>query len=429
MTSAGLARAAFFASLFFLFAGGIFVFGVAVGNYRMWPFPIMDEMYQVTKMLVKYGRVVPENLLLEPPPDAARERLVVHRPEHLNDGFYAFFGWSDELDGYAGWLYSSTQDILHTWPIDYERLDPDGPSNGSDAPHAVSVLNDGSVLVGFDKGDVLARIDPCGDPIWIREGVFHHSLDHAEDGSFWVWHGTGTAYGHYNLLENFDPITGKTLRALELVDDVIRKSSSAAMAFTVRPDYDFERYDKDPENIYGDLFHPNDIESLDTALADKFPDFKPGDLLLSFRNINLVAVIDGDTGAVKWTGYGPWSLQHDPDFTADGKISVFSNNSFRNRSEIIKIDPKTREASNDLIDGEFKFYTHSMGKHQYLPNGNILIVIPGEGRIAEVTGSGDKVLEFNNVSPISSDYNMHVQDAIWFPQDYFDRVPQCPAAE
>jgi hypothetical protein len=429
MTSSGFARAAFYASLIFLCSLGVFVYGVAVGHYGIWPHAVMEEMARTVRLLIKYGRVVPENLLLEPPADASRERLTVYLPERLNGGYYVFMGWSDELQSYAAWLYSSKQELLHQWPIVYTRLDPDGPRNGSDAPHGAAVLSDGSMLVGFDKGDVLARIDPCGTPIWTKEGVYHHSLERAEDGGYWGWRGSGTAYGHYNVLEKFDPMTGKTLRELRLVEDIIRRSPASAGAFTIRPDFAFREYTKDPDDIYADIFHPNDIEELGSNLAGLFPQFERGDLLLSFRNIHLVAVVDGDTGEMKWASYGPWRFQHDPDFTADGKISVYDNNSERNHSEIIKIDPATREVTNELLNGSFSFYTHSMGKHQYLPNGNVLITVPGEGRIAEVTASGDKIMEFNNVSPISPEFNMHVEDAMWFPSDYFQRLPACPKAE
>ena len=66
-----------------------------------------------------------------------------------------------------------------------------------------------------------------------------------------------------------------------------------------------------------------------------------------------------------------------------------------------------------------------MGKHQYLPNGNVLIVVPGEGRILEVTGDGANVMEFNNLSSISLNYNEHVENGLWVPPDYFQTVPRC----
>ena len=98
----------------------------------------------------------------------------------------------------------------------------------------------------------------------------------------------------------------------------------------------------------------------------------------------------------------------------------------RGRSEIIKLDPVTREVSNDLFNSDVRFYSHSMGKHQYLPNGNLLIVIPGEGRVLEVSAHGDKVMEFNNIASGSPENNVHVENGHWLPADYFDTQPACP---
>jgi len=310
--------------------------------------------------------------------------------------------------------------------IDYYALDPDGPSNGSDNPHPFYVLRDGSIIAGFDKGDVMVRLDACGEPIWTKDGIFHHALSRAEDGSFWAWRGQGTAIGHYHYLENFDAGTGEKIREIGLIEDIIAGMGPSSVLFGVRPDFPFESFERDPDNqLETDLFHPNDVDVLDSNMAPMFPMFDEGNLLLSFRTTNLIAVVDPDDRRVIWWNHGPWVGQHDPDFTSDGKISVYNNNTGRGRSEIIKIDPITRDVSNELFHGEASFQSEFMGKHQYLPNGNVLIVVPGEGRILEVTDDGGQVMEFNNLSSYSLDYNEHVQNGMWVPSDYFQTVPQC----
>jgi hypothetical protein len=154
--------------------------------------------------------------------------------------------------------------------------------------------------------------------------------------------------------------------------------------------------------------------------------FEIGDLLLSFRTLNLVAVVDPDDRRVKWWSQGPWIGQHDPDFTSDGKISVYNNNTGRGRSEIIKIDPGSGSVSNELFSGDVVFRSEYMGKHQYLPNGNILIVVPGEGRVLEVTANGEMVMEFNNLSSDSAEFNEIVNNGYWLQADYFQTFPDCP---
>ena len=58
-----------------------------------------------------------------------------------------------------------------------------------------------------------------------------------------------------------------------------------------------------------------------------------------------------------------------------------------------------------------------------MPNGNKLIVIPDEGRIIEVSSSGQLVYEFNNF--YSEKYNGHVENAQFVEKDYFSTLPKC----
>jgi len=422
-----ISKRIFLVSALFLAALLIFFYGMAVVKFRVWPYPLIDQGYMMYKSLVNLGKVAPSNRLFKAPAGAARTRFTFYRPALQLDGYYALLGWDDENNRYSAWLYDREGHRLHTWALDYNALDPDGPLNGIDAPHAFAVLPDGSIMVSFDHGDVMARLDRCGNTVWKKPGVYHHSLQRANDGSYWTWRSEGTPDGQYHYLENFDPDTGRTLREIGLVEDIIKHLGPQAMIFGVRPDHDFLHFEKTPENKEQiDIFHPNDVDVLTDELAPAFPEFRAGDLLLSFRTLHLVAVLDPQDLKIRWWSHGPWRFQHDPDFTADGKISVFSNNTGGGRSEIIRMDPVTREVSNDLFSGDVRFYTNYMGKHEYLPNGNVLIVVPEEGRVLEVTAQGDKVMEFNNLATGSPENNVHIANGHWLPADYFEKTPSCP---
>ncbi len=424
-----LAKRIFVVSIAFLIAAMMFAYGMATVKFRIWPFSTIRSVSRAVKSLGEFGELVPEGRRVLARDDWSRQSFTIHNPDRIGSGYYVLAGWDSENMRHAAWLYDNKGERRHTWPIDYYALDPDGPSNGGDTPHAFYVLRDGSIIVGWDAGDVMARLDACGDPMWIKNGVFHHSLSRAEDGSFWTWRGDRTAYGHYNYMENFDADTGKKIRELALVEDIIANMGSSSAVFGVRPDHSFKRMEQDPEDMMSfmtpDIFHPNDVDVLHSELAPMFPMFEAGDLLLSFRTLNLVAVLDPDDRQLRWWSHGPWIGQHDPDFTADGKISVYSNNTGRGRSEIIKIDPMTNDFSNDLFDGDLYFSSAHKGKHQYLPNGNVVIVVPGQGRVLEVTSEGDKAMEFNNLSSVSLSYNEHVFNAMWVGVDYFPAIPQC----
>lgn len=403
-----------------------FGYGVAVAHYELWPFRLIQDSSYALGSIVRAGEIVPRGRRIEPPGDAARQAFTIHDPARIGDGQFVFLGSDDSTHAYSAWLYDAAGVKRHTWRINYRELDPSGPSSGTDMPHPFLVLPDGSLIVSFDGGDVMARIDSCSKPIWIREGIFHHSMTVADDGSVWVWRADGSHYAQYHYLLNFDAETGATIREIGLIEDIIQKLGPQAEIFGVRHDYPFRRIDGDPPDRDSfDFFHPNDVDVLSATLAPRFPMFEPGDLLVSFRVIDLVAVIDPKTAALKWWNTGPWLKQHDPDFLPDGRISVYSNNPGRRRSDIIKIDPTTRSVTSDLYDGAVHFYSAEMGSHQYQPNGNILITVPGEGRVLLVSPHGEPIMEFNNVSSQSSAFNEHVENGAWFPPGYFKQPPAC----
>ena len=275
--------------------------------------------------------------------------------------------------------------------------------------------------ISFDDGHALARLDPCGDPIWVKNDmVYHHTISRGQDGD-WAWADPDWDGGQDQRLVRFAPETGKTLESISLLDDVIPSSPATSMALTFPPGTKFIRKaDKDNDP---DLLHPNDIDELTPDLAAAFPEFKTGDLLISMRNINMLAVIDRGTHAIKWAQYGPWRDQHDPDFDADGTISVISNNMERNRSTLMAIDPKTN-VTRDVFQGtDLWFSTFIMGKHERLPNGNWLIASAMEGRVIEATPTGKVVREFNNI--IDANFNSVISSALFVPDGYLKSLPVC----
>jgi hypothetical protein len=429
VTQEALSRRVFVISGALLLAFGAFVYGFVAEQRRLWPYELARSAYEASRSLVWFGEIVPEGRRVHAPSDAAREPFKIYDASAMSDGYYVFVGWDDTRHAYAAWLYDHTGKRLHTWSWDYRTLDPNGPLNAVDSPHAFYALADGSIVVGFDRGDVVARLDACGKPVWVKSAIYHHSFEVADDGSLWTWKGEGTAYGHYDRIVNFDPATGEERREIRLVDDVIKRMGAAAIVFGVRPDYPFEHFAQDPaDHEAADIFHVNDVEPLPAAMAPAFSMFEAGDLLISLRTINLVAVVDPDDYRVKWWSNGPWIGQHDPDFASDGTISVYNNNTGRGRSEILKINPATRAISNELFAGGARFYSPFMGRHQYLPNGRVLIAVPGEGRALEVSSDGRLLMEFNNLSRAGTSYNEHIEEARWVASDYFTAMPSCTNA-
>jgi len=286
------ARIIFFISTFLLVSIFAFFVGFSVQRYKIWPYDLFTTTVDYVKSYIDTGRFGPSDRFFKARTQSA-DRVKIVDPDRVMDGLQITTGWDESTQAHVAWLSDRKGNELHRWTIDYDLLDPDGPANGSKFPHGVEPMADGSLIVNFDKGDVMARIDSCGRPVWIKQGYFHHNIGRAEDGSLWTWEGVGTAYSQEQYLVNFDPETGENLARIGLIDDIIAKMGPQAVIFNVRPDFEVVNMSKDPAIEWElDIFHPNDIEVLHSDMADSFPGLRAGDLLISLRNLHLVAVID-----------------------------------------------------------------------------------------------------------------------------------------
>ena len=121
-----------------------------------------------------------------------------------------------------------------------------------------------------------------------------------------------------------------------------------------------------------DPFHQNDVDVLTAERAQRFPFFLAGDLLLSFRSINLIVVIDPKTLKVKWHHSGHFSRQHDPDWGVNGEIIIYDNRSHQKYSRILSIDPQSQRIKT-LIDGkEWGFYQFAQGNQHLSDESRVL---------------------------------------------------------
>ena len=118
-----------------------------------------------------------------------------------------------------------------------------------------------------------------------------------------------------------------------------------------------------------------------------------GDIVFSARNTDRVAIIDHETGKIRWK-FSDTHGQHNPTFTPDGRIQIFDNGT--SGSRVIEVDPAT-----DEIIWQF----HGQPSHQFsghisgasrLASGNILVCEGTSGRLFEVNRNHQVVWEWIN---------------------------------
>lgn len=407
--------------LSFVFLVALISFGVGMvsGNKNWAPVRIANQGFDAAKSFFRVGRVVSDTGYFKRRGYAAQQRYLVNAPDQIMPGFLAVSRLDIAAGLYVVDLLETDGTVLHSWSIDYSKLVENAePMTFS---HATKVLPDGSLLVSFDAGRAMARLGQCSDPIWAKTDQVYHHVFQADDDGFWSWSAPVSDSGDDQTMVRFDPETGKILETISLIDDVMAASAKNALILAIPEGYKFNR-DAWAHGMT-DLFHPNDIEPLPASMADAFPQFSAGDLLISLKSTNLVGVLDRNTHEFLWAASGPWYQQHDPDWHPDGTITIFNNNMDRARSNIVRIDPKTDQATVLYPKTGPRFYSHLMGTHQRLPNGNWLILAAMEGRVIEVTDAGKTVREYNNF--VNDTYNAVVPNAEFLPLDYFEKMPKC----
>jgi hypothetical protein len=164
----------------------------------------------------------------------------------------------------------------------------------------------------------------------------------------------------------------------------------------------------------GDVMHCNSVKILSRDLAPRFPLFKAGQVLLSFRSLSTLAMLDPASGKLVWAAQGPWRGQHEAQFLSNGRLLLFDNlggqlieEEHRTASDtdggarVLEYDPVTQAMPWSYTDEDSPtFRAVTRGGTQRLPNGNTLLVDPNGGRILEVTRDKHLVWEYSAPSAI-----------------------------
>jgi len=399
-------KAAFFASALI----AAFAYGFASAKFRLFPYGILAESGRAASDVWGHWRSyvgsAPTRWLK--PARGAGAGVTIRAEGLYQDGLTLF-------DGDVGIrLIRSDGTTFHAWIIRYldiwnEReqgaLQLKPLANWDVGVMGVHLFPDASVVFTFNDGG-LVKLDKCGHIVWKRAYFTHHSITSSEDGTLWVPSAkppvaAGHAAGVPPLVQPFIEDTilqldskGSTLREISVPKLMLKNGlESVLLANGVTA----------TANLTDDYTHLNKVNVLQSPDAGSFSVFKAGDVLVSLRNLNMVFVFDPNSQLIKWYQIGPWLRQHDPQFTHDGKISVFDNHTDNadgrvfGGSRIVKVDPNTRAVEVVYAGSrESPFYTDIEGEHSYLPNGNLLISESMAGRIFEVDRRGRIVWEFVN---------------------------------
>ncbi len=126
--------------------------------------------------------------------------------------------------------------------------------------------------------------------------------------------------------------------------------------------------------------------------------FKPGNIVFSYRSLDVIGVIDRESGEIVWA-WGPGALdgQHKPHVLDSGNILIFDNGTLRGYSRVIEVNPITERIEWQYTGSPKEdFLSRYISGAQRLPNGNTLICEGGKAHLFEVTPEGEVVWDFTN---------------------------------
>ncbi len=324
---------------------------------------------------------------------AADEPIIsAHEPERSYEGLNLV------VSGHApeALLTDMRGRVLHRWHYDLRRLWPDlYAGEGAETIRKLEywrrahLLPDGSLLAIFE-GLGLIKLDAASRLQWFYRAGAHHDLALTAEGNIWVLDREGKVIPRIHpdrgVLEDFLTLLdgqGKVLRKISVLESLER--SDYAPLLRRRP-------------AAGDIFHTNTLELLDGSSESRHPAWRAGNLLISIRELDTVAVVDPREERVVWALTGQWHKQHQPTLLDSGNLLIFDNLGATGRhSRVLEIDPLTRRVVWSYSGGpEVDFLSKTLGSCQRLPNGNTLITESENGRAFETTSDGEIVWEFYN---------------------------------
>jgi hypothetical protein len=310
-------------------------------------------------------------------------------------------------------------------------IDPDGemvrswtsPIPDTSYSHAKPLLN-GNMLVRLrtpaDAPWAIVELNPAGEIVWAystSDYRIHHDHERLPNGN--------------TLLLCSRQISVPSISDKPLQDDCLIEVNPAGEIVwewqTADHFDDFGFSDEVKANIFefgGDWGHANAIDVISEFNPHTDPRFKSGNVVVSYRHLNAIAVVDRPSGQiVHWfdnVTVGQHNAQMIPGYLpGGGDILVFDNgysdpilnpgpaarngSPTRPFSRVLEFDPLAPEVPiweyTAAMSGfsNWWFFAHFISSAQRLPNGSTLITEGPNGRIFEVTPDGEIVWEY--VSP------------------------------
>jgi hypothetical protein len=405
--------------------------GVAVMMFRLFPYPWIQEAKLAFDAL---GLLEDETLMpalnrVDAAAPAA-PRIAALSPRAGTEALLVTGGPGQHMDlcprfGCLAWIVDRQGRVLHTWEVDWAALAGDMAGFSGNAgpqslyPVGLALLSGGELAVTLHGRNIfpyqvgIARISAAGEVLWVTRDHAHHWIDADAAGNIYApsmrpvspppprFDGTlvelrcraGTVYAEGVTVYGPD---GTVLRSF----DILRSLAEAGW----------------PGLLYGlrdgcDPAHLNAVAVAGPAIAARLPGIAAGDLLVSVREPSAIAILDGETGAVKRLTAGRTAAQHGPQFLPDGTVVAFDNQGG---------DPATggsRILRLDMVTGAVETVFPRRADDPALP------FVSVDGGHVEVSPDGTRIMISSKDQARSLEVEVATGEVLWTMDKCFDIGP------
>lgn len=284
---------------------------------------------------------------------------------------------------------------MHGEPIEIVKL----PGTGAPGNECLPVYYSPGVFAVLNAPE-LSLVDLASGVVWTRVGRFHHDVAVGPRGELYALEQRARSIVHNGMEVEVDDhvisilspegAVERQIDLFELFGDRIPRWRLNSLVRLLRGESKIKNT-RGPIERRRDVFHPNSIQYVHTPPYG----MGGGNLLVSLRNLDTIALIDGKREEVVWAwGRRVLDKQHHPTLLPFGNVLMFDNGMSRGWSRVIEVDPISEQ-----IVWEYRspgFFSAGRGASQLLRNGNVLVTESGKGRVFEISRDGDVVWEFLN---------------------------------
>ena len=385
-----------------------FVAGALLTSAGTFPGPQIARAYEAGRALYHQATAYDDPFAgdLWFPTSHQEAGVTIHAADAMQEGLTLYTSG----EATVARLVSVEGEVLHEWHLPFSEMAGAASRITRPRPDPFVYFRNAHL---FPNGDLLVVIEGNGDTpygyaiarlsresrlLWLYDGGAHHDLEAGPDGRIYAI--THEVVQH--RLEHFDNLADAWLEdyLVVLSPEGVEELKLPLTETVARSPFSHLLHTVSSYSV-GDPLHTNAVNLIGAEFADAVPFAEEGDLLLSFRELNAVGILDPERQQLRWATRGPWIGQHDADPLPEGTILLFDNYGDYQRdrgiSRVIEFDPRTMEIVWEYGgSAEQPLESAIRSEQQRLENGNTLIVESNRGRILEVTPQGEIVWEFLN---------------------------------